>query len=521
MSKRTRREVLADVGAGMFLASLGTTVASDLGLGAAWASEEPGRLTFGDLEPLVAFMQETPTDKLLPKAVEKFHNGTSLKQLVAAAALANARAFGGEDYVGFHTLMALVPAYHMSAEEHDKTRRPLAVLKVLVRNANRLRESGHATKDTLHPVPGGGRASHRPTGEDLRDAARKANLPDAERAFAAIAGGAPADALDQLMLMVDDATEVHRTVLVSRSWELLDFVGTERAHTLLRQSVHYCVSSEKHPSYVKRYQGVRALLPKLLDQHKLLSRPVGSRSADDAWVARMSETLFRGTPERAAEAAAAALAEGMSAGAIGEAISLAANQLVLRDAGRTAAQAEPGKPAGSVHGASIGVHACDSANAWRNLAHFGGLRTQVSSLILGAYQVARDRAERGGAFLQWQPYPRAEHLEKVRGVADDKLLAELGAAVRRKDQPRAAALAQRLGDAKADAAQVFALLRNFAVSEDGALHGEKYYRTTTEEFARSRPAFRWRHVVALARVTASAYGQPAPGYDEACGLLKG
>jgi hypothetical protein len=35
-----------------------------------------------------------------------------------------------------------------------------------------------------------------------------------------------------------------------------------------------------------------------------------------------------------------------------------------------------------------------------------------------------------------------------------------------------------------------------------------------------RPAFRWRQLVALARVTASEYGQPAPGYAEACALLK-
>ncbi len=67
---------------------------------------------------------------------------------------------------------------------------------------------------------------------------------------------------------------------------------------------------------------------------------------------------------------------------------------------------------------------------------------------------------------------------------------------------------------------MFALLRKYGVSEDGALHAEKYYRTVSEEFARSRPAFRWRHVVALARVTASAYGNPAPGLEEARRLLK-
>ena len=67
---------------------------------------------------------------------------------------------------------------------------------------------------------------------------------------------------------------------------------------------------------------------------------------------------------------------------------------------------------------------------------------------------------------------------------------------------------------------MFALLRKYGVSEDGALHAEKYYGTVSEEFAASRPAFRWRQLVALARVTASEYGQPAPGYKEACELLK-
>ena len=62
---------------------------------------------------------------------------------------------------------------------------------------------------------------------------------------------------------------------------------------------------------------------------------------------------------------------------------------------------------------------------------------------------------------------------------------------------------------------VFDLLLRYAVSEDGALHAEKYYRTVTEEFAATRPAFRWRHLVALARVTASEHGHAAPGYAEA------
>ena len=66
---------------------------------------------------------------------------------------------------------------------------------------------------------------------------------------------------------------------------------------------------------------------------------------------------------------------------------------------------------------------------------------------------------------------------------------------------------------------VWDLFLRFAVSEEGALHAEKFYRTATEEFASLRPAFRNRQLIALARVTASAHGRTAPGYQEACRLL--
>ena len=65
-------------------------------------------------------------------------------------------------------------------------------------------------------------------------------------------------------------------------------------------------------------------------------------------------------------------------------------------------------------------------------------------------------------------------------------------------------------------------LQHFEVltREDGSLHAEKYYRTVTEEFAATRPVFHWRQLVALARVTASEYGRPAPGMAEAREMLK-
>ena len=212
---------------------------------------------------------------------------------------------------------------------------------------------------------------------------------------------------------------------------------------------------------------------------------------------------------------AAALAEGIDPEAVGEAIALAANQEVLRDPGRLEAEG-PGKPKGSVHGASVGVHASDAVNAWRNIARVSNWRNSASALIVAAWHTAT----RLGAAVKREPYPWAEHLQKVRSREAGPLLRELEAAIKGQNQVQACAVVQRYGSLGHPARPVFDVLLRFAVSEDGALHAEKYYRTVTEEFAATRAAFRWRQLVALARVTASEYGQPAPGYADSCRLLK-
>src|SRR5207237_8798325 len=122
--------------------------------------------------------------------------------------------------------------------------------------------------------------------------------------------------------------------------------------------------------------------------------------------------------------------------------------------------------------------------------------------------------------LNAEPYPRPEHLEKIQTKDAARLLELAEAAIKDKDQARACALVHHYGAQGHAPRPVFDLLLRYACSEDGALHAEEYYRTVSEEFASSRPAFRWRQLAALARVTTSEYGNPAPGYAEACRLLK-
>jgi len=512
---RSRRGFLTDVGCGMLVAGVGLGTAVDLGLTSARAADDPTTLDFGALEPLVDFMQDTSADRIVAECVAKLKAGADLKSLVAAAALANARSFGGEDYVGFHTMMAMAPAFHMSAEM-PSAMAALPVLKVIRRNTGRIQEAG--TRNTLRPVA----SSHAPAdpkGEALREAVRSKDRDRAEQAYALFQGASPDDTFNAVLVTVQDNTEVHRVVLPYRAWDLLALIGPEHAHTLLRQSVRYCVKSEKDWNHTAEHDRPRTILPALFDQHKLAGKARGTKAADDAWVDQLSRTFFESSAEDAAGAAASALAEGFDPDHVGQAITMAANQLVLRDAGRSKREVSAGKPEGSVHGDSIGVHACDSANAWRNMARVTNDRNTFACLILGAFQVAHDRVSRGGDFLHWSPRPLHEQLDPITATDPATLLKDAEAAIRSNDQARACALVHKYGEAGNDPKAAFALMRKYAVSEDGALHAEKYYRTVSEEFASARQPFRWRQLVALARVTASEFGKTAPGYDEACERL--
>ncbi|MCZ6677542.1 MAG: hypothetical protein O7E52_09850, partial [Candidatus Poribacteria bacterium] len=346
MKNPSRREFLSRVGQGMLIASLGSALAEDLGISTAIANEGSARLIFGDSERLVSLLQETPIEKLQPLLAQKLKRGdVNLRQLVQAASLANARTFGGEDYIGMHTLMALKPAWLMS-QQLPAERQALVILKVLYRNTDQIHAKGGRANERLRPVSSSQIPSGESTAQLLRSAVHGGRANEAEQIFAAISNRSSEDAFNELMYVVEDGVDVHRIVFAHRSWDMLDLTGMENAQTLLRQSLRYCLKNEKWTS--SRHSKPRTLLPKLLDQYALLSRPpAGSRDGDEAWVDMMSKTIFEATAEQAAEAVAAALKEGMSPKTIGEAISLAANQLVLRDAGRTEKMVRPGKPVGS------------------------------------------------------------------------------------------------------------------------------------------------------------------------------
>jgi hypothetical protein len=492
----------------MLAVLIGTSLAAELGLAAEDGKDDQTK-TPADLARLSQLIQQTPTQDLLPALALQLKNGTGLKELIAAGALANARAFGGQDYNGYHSFMALCPSYGIAMALPEQER-PLPILKVLYRTSTFIHGARCADADHLDKVEAAKLDGSRPPAEQLREATRAHNLPQAEQIFTALPG-APDQTYDDLQLMIQDDLNVHRVVLAWRAWEVLDFIGKDHAREMLRQTVRFC-SDPKHGG--RGGHPIQTVLPRLLDAHKLLAAKPGSKKVDDAWIEKVAKTVYSDSQEKAAETVAAALADGVEPDAIGEAISLAGTMLVLGDPGRKKEWATANKPEGSVHGDSVGVHASDAANGWRHIAKVASARNTFASLIAAAYHTAGQTG--------WQmatPYPLAEDVDKVEVKDSDKLIAALDEALRGKDQRRAAAVASRYGDLGHDPKAIFAKLRQYAISEDGALHAEKYYNTASEEYARSREKFRWQHVVALARVTASAGGQPAPGVTEARKLL--
>ena len=514
--KRNRREFLQEVGNGMLIAGLGASLADDLGICAAFASEGSDSLDFGRLQPLVELLQETPVNRLLPTVVNKLNNEeTNLKELVAAAALANAETFGGQDYVGYHTEMALLPAYQMSQEIKDD-RKPLPVLKVLHRNTKRIQESGQLSSKVLRQVDPAKLPASEDGAKQLLASMKSLDMKATERLFATQVSDSLKQAYNNLLRTVEQTGDVHRFVLAHRSFGLIDIVGKEHAHTMLRQSVRYCVDNEQKRK--ERKWGIpsnRALLPKLMDQYKLLSRKPGTKNPDDAWVAETAEFIYRNKSEQSMETVAAALGEGISHEAVGEAISQAANLLVLRQGTRK----DGGK---RCHGDSPGVHSSDAANAWRNMVRVANHRNAVAGLLISGYHTGMYRTHQVE-----DTYPQDAHRDLVKAKTVDALLDETADAIRNNEQARAAAAVAILGERNCPASRIFDMMRRFGTSEDGRLHAEKYYRTVTEEFATTRPSFRWRQLIALARVTASSYGYDrfdnhghrAPGYLEACRLL--
>ncbi len=211
-------------------------------------------------------------------------------------------------------------------------------------------------------------------------------------------------AFNALLMEVEDETEVHRVALPYRAWDL---DGDHRAGPCRQRSCARACGTVSSAEARPHSTATRDALASVMSEFHLDTRQPGDRIPDDQWV----EETARVAPEQFASERPPRwepLAEGISPDAVTEAAAVAANQILLRDPGRPQKHASDNKPAGSVHGDSIGLHCCDAVNAWRNIARVADDRNRFAAAVLSAYQVARDRivpGTEGERFIDREPLP--------------------------------------------------------------------------------------------------------------------
>jgi len=506
----SRRGFLQQVGGGMLLTSLGVGLCEELGVASPTLGlRGPGEgtaLDFGGHARLVDLITQTPVEKLQPRLMAELARGATCEELVAAGALANARAFGGEDYEGYHAFMALMPAFEISRSMTGKIA-ALPVLKVLYRNTARIQAKGAQTRPVLRSNPAAREAiASQAQAEEVIAKLRARDKSGAEAAFDALVRENPEASFEHLIPVVCHEVDVHRVVLAWRTWDLLRLTGQEHASTLMRQSVRQCVDREGDSTD----DPIRWELPQVLEESRVFDAQPDSVAVDDKWVDNLARELCDSKRKDAATVMAHALREGVSTTDLGQALSLAATYLMLRQEGRTSST--NGRRVGSVHGAGTGVHSSDTAAAWRAMSRFGSERQRKLALIAGAYHVA-------GQSHNVARKPFAYGSVEVEAGGADALLGMLTECVSDQDQAGAAAAASHYVGHGHDLGPMLEMLLEESVAADGALHAEKYYRTQVEAIQGDRPAFRALHLAALARVCASQSYAQAAGREQALELV--
>lgn len=492
----------------MFLTSLGAGLAGGVGFASPLLTNLTSLgegLDLGQFARLADLLSQTPLDRLQPQILKEVKAGTSTAQLTAAGALANARAFGGEDYTGYHAFMALMPAYEIS-QSMSGDAALLPIMKVLYRSAARMQEAGRKSRPRLTAPPERAKKAQLDS-KQLIARVHKEDTRGAEATFAEILERDLPASFEALIRVVCQEVDVHRVVLAWRGWDLMRLTGEEHAQTLLRQSVRQCVSREGNLGN----EPIRKELPAVLAESGVWDTPLGSEVPDDAWIDATARKLADASRKGGASIVAEALKRGITTESIGQTLSLAATHLMLRQEGRRTASA--GKPVGSVHGAGTGVHGSDTAAAWRGMARFGSPNQRKLALIAGGYHVSGQSHNVAKRLLNYED-------RALESKSADELIGQLRECLQTQDQKGAAAASAAYGHAGHKLTPLLAELLKSSVAAEGALHAEKYYRTQVEAIEGDRPSLRPIHLAALGRVCASQSGELAVGRSQALDLLK-
>ena len=192
-------------------------------------------------------MQETPPDKLLPILVEQLQSGTELSSSWRRRRWPTPAPSAARTTSASTRMMALSPGL----PDGRASCPPSATAAAGAQGAlpQHQPHPGERRPEDRGPPPGRARPSRRqaaPGGEALRDAVRRKDATDgrSDASPHSRSGIRRRCASTTCCRGAGRTPRSTASCCLYRAWDLLDLVGREHAHTLLRQSVRYCVKAE-------------------------------------------------------------------------------------------------------------------------------------------------------------------------------------------------------------------------------------------------------------------------------------
>jgi hypothetical protein len=315
----------ASAGLGASLRAISPVRAADLKVG-------PDAVRFRpEIEPVVAWIEETPRDRILDVAVEHLKGGLSYRDLLAGVFLAGIRDIKPHP-VGFkfHAVLAVNSA-HLLGQTASADDRLLPLFWALDNfknsQAQDIKEGdwtlGKVDESRL-PAPGQARGEYLKAMEDW----------DAAKADAAVAAlcrsSGAAETMEPIWRMAvrDQRNIGHKPIFAAQSWRTLQAIGWQHAEPVLRSLTFGLLDLHGDSRHVPvgPYQANLENAKKIRDDWQTGKPDPGATRA-------LLEAVRQSTPEAASAEVVRLLNEGAAAESLWDAVVLAGNEEMMRKPG--------------------------------------------------------------------------------------------------------------------------------------------------------------------------------------------
>jgi hypothetical protein len=471
------------------------------------------------IEPLVRFIEDTPPAEIVDRTLEKLRNGTPIREMLTASALAVSRSSDlppGHHGGPLHPVVGIHAIGHL-AERLEGDNKFLPVVQHVALSNKHIHHPAMGPYVLLEYEP-----------EDC------GTIEKAKEAFAIACNRGESNKADHIFLWLwDNMPEVEvldllLTVAIPKNivddhyfaypgfaWRTLDYIGREHLKNLMRPVVRY----------VTRFPTAPAILDidEVIEENDLLNKVTRMKTGGDEneAVGALGEAI--GAVEKFTEIPkliGKALADGLSLEGAGEALSIGAATLFMRSKG--------GNP--------MDVHLHTSCNIRRYLLGLDGIGLRNKILLLLTWHSGpeiRSTAFRMNAspfdpqsMAKLPPRSQPELLAAIRDSiytqpeTDWSKVANLGQLMAVPEVQDAANLAQQYVDYGYDEKPLIMLLAEIVCRDNFTeMHAFKHHQAIIEEYYSTREPWRGRHLVCGVRAAAISSNKSTGVFDKLLELI--